>query len=88
MTFRQTFLAAAIVLAAAPALAAPVVAAAAVAAPVLATPALAVPNPAVQRQHRGIAHHRHGVRFDAPNRLLRAPGTLINGLPPEPAEFD
>jgi hypothetical protein len=33
-------------------------------------------------------HDWNGERYDVPSDLLRAPGVLINGLPPEPAQFD
>lgn len=33
-------------------------------------------------------HDRNGQRFDVPSSLLRPDGRLINGLPPQPQQFD
>ena len=49
-----------------------------------AAPAVAVPMP----RHHSSVHDVHGQRFDAPNSLMRNRDTLINGLPPQPAQFD
>ena len=38
--------------------------------------------------HHSTVHDRNGERFDVPNRLLRSPDTLINGLPPESMQFE
>lgn len=51
-----------------------------------ATPARADTVPA--RHHRSTVHDVHGQRFDVPRSLLRDRDTLINGLPPQPAQFD
>ena len=37
---------------------------------------------------RSTVHHANGERFDVPNSLLRNRDTLINGLPPEPSQFE
>jgi hypothetical protein len=46
------------------------------------------PTAAVARHHRSTVHDVHGQRFDVPRRLMRNRDTLINGLPPQPAQFD
>ena len=33
-------------------------------------------------------HDWNGQRYDVPDNLLRSPGVLINGLNPQPVEFD
>ena len=33
-------------------------------------------------------HYLDGQRYDVPSNLLRAPGVLINGLSPQPVQFD
>ena len=52
----------------------------------LSASAPAAVNPA--RHHRSTVHDVHGQRFDVPNSLMRNRDTLINGLPPQPAQFD
>ena len=42
----------------------------------------------VQPRLRSTVHFADGQRFDVPNSLLRNPDTLINGLPPQPQQFD
>lgn len=42
----------------------------------------------VVRHARSTVHYANGERFDVPNSLLRNRDTLINGLPPEPLQFD
>ena len=43
---------------------------------------------AVIHHARSTVHDWHGQRFDVPNSLLRDRTTLINGLPPQPQQFD
>ena len=49
-------------------------------------PAVTQPVPATM--HRSRVHDVHGQRFDVPNSLMRDRTTLINGLPPQPQQFD
>ena len=44
--------------------------------------------PVVVHPLRSTVHYADGERFDVPNSLLRNRDTLINGLPPEPLQFD
>lgn len=46
------------------------------------TAAIVVPEPATT------VHDWDGVRYDIPPELLRSPGVLINGLPPQQLQFD
>ncbi len=60
---------------------------------IAATPAIAVATatpPAIVHvtRHHSTVHDVHGQRFDVPNSLLRNRDTLINGLPPQPSQFD
>jgi hypothetical protein len=48
----------------------------------------AVPVVTQPVSHHSTVHDRNGERFDVPNRLLRSPDTLINGLPPESMQFE
>ena len=52
--------------------------------PVVTVSTVGVPIPA--RADYSAVHHIGGVAFVVPSDLLQAPDTLINGLPPEPAE--
>ena len=49
-----------------------------------ATPATATPV----HHFRSRVHDVHGQRFDVPNSLMRNRDTMINGLAPQPAQFD
>ena len=35
-----------------------------------------------------VVHYLDGQRFDVPDGLLRDRSTLLNGLPPQPLQFD
>ena len=35
-----------------------------------------------------MVYFRDGVQYDVPNHLMGRHGLLINGVPPQPAEFD
>ena len=51
--------------------------------------AVTTPTTHVAAHHlHSTVHFSHGQRFDVPNRLLRNRNTLINGLPPQPQQFD
>ncbi len=68
---------------------APIVAFAAPAAlPVTNGPAITSVTPVVVHPLRSTVHYANGERFDVPTSLLRNRDTLINGLPPEPLQFD
>lgn len=46
------------------------------------------PSSATVSNETSAVHNWQGVRYDVPDALLRAPGVLINGLPPQPQQFD